>query len=388
VNLEAIAMQAESTNPVEEIGSLKTQFLASLNHEIRTPLTGILGMAELLMETPLNEEQKQYLSIVRVCAEDLLSIINTTLEYSQLATGQATVLPVEFHLPESIRSAVAPYTAKAWAKGIRLTCRLAPGLPDIAIGDATRIRQVLAHVIENAIKFSERGRIEVGAEGASENGGFRLVLKVRDTGMGIPPDKLKTIFDSFRQLDGGFARSHTGLGLGLSLAHALVQLMGGDLSVTSAVERGTTFSVVLPLDLPPARTATQSPVMGTRGGSHRRRILMVEDDTVAQKIVTHVLGRHAHEVECASSGPEALRMASSGPYDLILMDIQMPGMGGLETAARIRAIEGYASVPVVALTADSSDENRRLCFEGGMRGFVSKPIQADELLHAISFALS
>ena len=378
-----MALQAESIDPVEELGSLKTQFLVSLDHEIRTPLTGILGMTELLMETPLNGEQKQYLSTVRVCAEDLLSIINTTLEYSQLATGQAKVLPAEFNLPEFIRSTVAPYTAKAWMKGLRLVCRLAPGLPEIAIGDVRRIRQVLAHVIENAIKFSERGRIDVGAEGASENGAFRLVLKVRDTGMGIPQDKLKTIFDSFRQLDGGLARSHTGLGLGLSLAHALVQLMGGELTVTSEVERGTTFSAVIPLDLPPDRVSARSPRTG-----RRRRILMVEDDSVARKIVTHVLGRHSHDVECASSGPEALRMASSGAYDLILMDIRMPGMDGLETAAKMRAIQGYDSVPVVALTAESSDENRRLCLESGMRGFVSKPIQADELLHAISFALS
>jgi CheY-like chemotaxis protein len=384
-------MQAESitslTNPAEELHSLKTQFLASLNHEIRTPLTGILGMADLLMETPLNEEQKQYLSTVRVCAEDLLSIINTTLEYSQLAAGTIKFLPAEFHLPESIRSAVAPYSAKAWTKGLRLACRLGPGLPDIAIGDATRIRQVLAHVIENAIKFSERGRIDVGADGRFENGAFRLVLKVCDTGIGIPQEKLKTIFDSFRQLDGGLARSHTGLGLGLSLAHALVELMGGELTVTSEMERGSTFSVVLPLDLPPDRAATQSPVSEARNGGHRR-ILMVEDDSVAQKIVMHVLGRHGHQVDCASSGPEALRMASSGAYDLILMDIQMPGMNGLETAVRMRAIGGYASVPVIALTAESSDENRRLCLESGMRGFVSKPIQTDELLQAISFALS
>jgi CheY-like chemotaxis protein len=383
-----MAPQAESTSPVEEIGSLKTQFLVSLDHEIRTPLTGILGMADLLMETPLNGEQKQYLSTVRVCAEDLLSIINTTLEYSQLATGQAKVLPAEFHLPESLRSTVAPYTAKAWMKGLRLVCRLAPGLPEIAIGDVRRIRQVLAHVIENAIKFSERGRIDVGAEGASENGAFRLVLKVRDTGMGIPQDKLKTIFESFRQLDGGLARSHTGLGLGLSVAHALVQLMGGELTVTSEVERGTTFSVVIPLGLPADRTSTQLPPTERRGNGRRCRILMVEDDSVARKIVTHVLGRHAHDVECASSGPEALRMASSGAYDLILMDIQMPGMDGLETAAKVRALQGYASVPVVALTAGSGDENRRLCLESGMRGFVSKPVQARELLQAISFALS
>ncbi len=385
-------MQTESptgpTNPAEEFGSLKTHFLASLNHEIRTPLTGILGMTELLMETRLDEEQKQYLSTVRVCAEDLLSIINKTLEYSNLAAGQATVQPGEFHLPESIRSAAAPYSAKARMKGLGLVCRLAPGLPDIAIGDVTRIRQVLALLIENAIKFSERGRIDVGAEGHSENGAFHLVLNISDTGIGIPRDKLKTIFDSFRQIDGGLARSHTGLGLGLSLAHALVQLMGGELSVTSQMEHGSTFSVVLPLNLPPDRPVTQSPVMETRGNGRRCRILMVEDDSVAQKIVTHLLGRHAHEVDCASSGPEALRMASTGLYGLILMDIQMPGMDGLQTAARLRAIEGYASVPVVALTAESSAETRRLCLESGMRGFVAKPIHAEELLHAISFALS
>ena len=262
-------MQAESTtsitNPAEELGSLKTHFLASLNHELRTPLTGILGMTELLMETRLDEEQKQYLSTVRVCAEDLLSIINKTLEYSNLAAGQATVQPVEFHLPESIRSAVAPYSAKARMKGLRMVCRLAPGLPDIAIGDATRIRQVLVLLIENAIKFSERGRIDVAAEGHSENGAFRLSAQRQRYrhrhSAGQAEDDLRLIPATRRrpcpQSHGAWARAVAGTRAG--------PIDGGELSVTSEIEHGSAFLVVPPSESAPGSACSSIVGHGNAG---------------------------------------------------------------------------------------------------------------------------
>ncbi len=236
--------------PAEALGSLKTHFLASLNHEIRTPLTGILGMTDLLLETRLDEEQQQYLATVRLCAEDLLSVLNKTLEYSDLAAGQARLVRDEFRLAELVRGAVSSYSAKAWKKGLRLSCRLAPGLPGIVIGDADRLRQVLCHLVDNAIKFTERGRVDVDAAGLSEDERFQLVLSVHDTGIGIPHDMLTRVFDPFTQLNGGLARTHTGLGLGLSLVQKLVTLMGGKISVESQVSRGSAFSVTIPLELP------------------------------------------------------------------------------------------------------------------------------------------
>jgi CheY-like chemotaxis protein len=367
-----------------DLSDLKTRFLASLNHEIRTPLTGILGMTDLLLETQLDQEQKQYLTTVRLCAEDLLSLLNKTLEFSNLSSGQLTLMQEEFHLPETLKSAVSSYSIKAWMKGLRLVCRLAPDLPQVAIGDALRVRQVLTYIVENAIKFTEKGRVEIGAKGLLEDGQFHLTLEVRDTGIGIPSDKLVTVFESFKQLDSGLARAYTGMGLGLSLAQELVSLMGGNLSVASEPGRGSTFTVTVPLGLP-GEGAAGPPEEWT--GKGRRRVLLVEDNDVAQRVVTHILSRGNYEARCASSGPEAIEIASASGFDLILMDLQMPGMDGFETAERIRRLPGYASVPIVALTANSTDDFRRLSLQHGMEGFISKPVQSEELLDALSSIL-
>jgi CheY-like chemotaxis protein len=377
--------------PPDEMGSLKTQFLASLNHEIRTPLTGILGMTDLLLETPLDEEQKDYLATVRLCAEDLLALLNKTLEFSHLAAGQMTLTVEEFHLLEALKGAVSAYSPKAWMKGLRLVCRLAPDLPEVAIGDAVRLRQMLSYVIENAVKFTERGRVEVSASGLLEGGKFHLVVKVSDTGIGIPRDKLVTVFESFRQLDSGLARTYSGLGLGLSLVQKLVALMGGNLSVDSEPGQGSVFTVTIPLELPAEQPAAPesfpAELANAGAGKGRRRILFVEDNDVAQRVVTHILKRGGHEAQCASSGPEAIQAVSNGRYDLILMDLQMPGMDGFETAVRIRGIPGYASVPIVALTANATQDYRSLCLGSGMQGFIPKPVQAEDVLSTLSSLL-
>ena len=233
----------------DELGGLKTDFLASLNHEIRTPLTGILGMADLLLETHLDQEQKQYLATLRLCADDLLALLNKTLEFSSLSSGRLTLMQEEFNLPEALKSVVSAHSSKAWSKGLKLTRRLPPDLPHVAIGDAPRLRQVLSEIIENAIKFTQRGSVEVSATGLLEDGKLHLGLRVHDTGIGIAPDKLATVFESFTQLDSGLARAYSGLGLGLSLAQRLVSLMGGKLTVESELGLGSTFTVTVPLGL-------------------------------------------------------------------------------------------------------------------------------------------
>jgi signal transduction histidine kinase len=251
----------QSFGSADGLASLKTEFLASLNYEVRTPLTGILGMTDLLLETPLNAEQKEYVESVRFCAEDLLALFNKTIEYSELISGRVNVARQEFYLPGVVRGVVSAFVANAREKGLCLVCRLAPTLPDVVIGDASRIQRVINHLIDNAVKFTERGRIEVSAAG--EVGGSKLDLHVRvqDTGIGIPRDKLPLVFEAFRQLDGGLSRSYDGLGLGLPLVQKLTALLGGDVSVESEPGRGSIFAVTLPLDLPawnkvPAKTET------------------------------------------------------------------------------------------------------------------------------------
>ena len=375
----------------DEFAGLKTQFLASLNHEVRTPLTGILGMTDLLQETALDEEQKEYVATVRVCADDLLALFNKTLEFSDLSSGRVVLERQELHLRESLRGVISTHLSSARAKGLTLRYHLASDLPEVVVGDAGRLQQVLFHLLDNAVKFTERGKVEVSASGKVVDGKLALRLVVRDTGIGIPPDKLLAVFESFRQLDSGLARSYPGLGLGLSLVQKLTALMGGNLSVESDMGHGTVFSLTLPLEVPPGAVTKPGSATTLSSESHARRdrrVLLVEDNDAAQKIVTHILNRAGYEVTCTANGPEAVKAASRDPYDLVLMDLQMPEMDGFEASARIRDLEGCHSTPIIAITANVTEDHRRLCFASGMQGFVAKPVQAEQLLEALSAVLA
>jgi CheY-like chemotaxis protein/anti-sigma regulatory factor (Ser/Thr protein kinase) len=278
---------------------------------------------------------------------------------------------------------VASYSPEAQSKGLKLTCRLSPALPEVATGDAVRLRQALSHLVENAIKFTKKGRVEVLATGQSVDGKLRLQLQVTDTGIGIPADKLSVVFESFRQVDSGLAREHDGLGLGLSLVEKLTTLMKGQITVHSTPGSGSTFTLSIPLTLPRETKPLEVPSPGL-DATASVPILLVEDNDVATRVVNHILRRGNYSADRASNGPQALEMAARRRYDLILMDLQMPGMDGFETSTRIRRIPGYAGVPIVAVTANATDEYRLLCLGAGMQGFVSKPVQSADLLAAVS----
>lgn len=374
---------------VEDLNRLKSRFLASLNHEIRTPLTGILGMTDLLLETSLDEEQKSYVDSARACAETLLAILNSTLEFSDLAAGTLVLEEMDFDLPGSLRAVVSTYEAKAAANGLQLVCSLNPDLPPVALGDPFRLRKLLSHLLDNALKFTHRGQVELVASfHQSAPDRVNILCKVRDTGIGIAPEKLQAIFESFEQVDSGLSRNYTGLGLGLAIARKLAQLMGGDITVESVSGRGSLFSATVTLRLPAESRATETGASATlEGGAPQTqsgRILVVEDSDIAQRIVTHVLERGGYAVRCASSGAQAIQKASTGFYDLILMDLQMPEMDGFTTARQIRCLPGYANVPILALTANATDEYRRECLRQGMQDFLAKPIRAEELLSTLA----
>ena len=366
--------------PSDELGRLKGQFLASLNHEIRTPLSGILGMTDLLLETRLDEEQREYVNAARLCAQSLLEILNATLEYSALSAGQAEPSEYEFSLAELLDAVVAEYTLQARTKGLRLFCTLDDQLPETVVGDAPRIRQMLNHLIGNAIKFTHSGHVEVNATGVGEEKAVTLILQVTDTGIGIPPEKLHLIFESFRQIESGLSRSYPGLGLGLALVQKLTALLRGEVTAESRVDCGSTFTIRLPLRVAEARSAQSLPHL-PEGTEYQ--ILVVEDNSVAQTVIRHILRRHPFHVDCASSGREALCRVREIHYDLILMDLQMPEMDGLQTTGEIRKLADYQRVPILALTANSSEEYRTLCREHGMQAFLAKPVQSTELLSTI-----
>jgi len=358
-----------------EIDRLKGTFLANLNHEVRTPLSGIMGMTDLLLETPLDEEQRDYVSTVRLCAENLFHLLNATLEYSALTAGHLKLDETEFVLSEMVDSTLSREREKTDAKGLKLTAALDPALPQTIIGDATRIQDLLGHLLDNAIKFTHRGNVDLKLI----REGQVLKIEVHDTGIGIAADRQTRIFESFHQIDSGLSRNYPGLGLGLALVQKLLALMGGEITAVSEPDKGSTFTVRLPIRLPAA--AREKTARASNGAP---AILAVEDNPVGLRVLRHALKGRAVDVDTATDGAEAVRAAAARHYDLILMDLQMPQMDGLEATAAVRRLPGYDSVPILALTANYSDEIRQQCQQHGMQDFLSKPVTPPALWSAVS----
>jgi len=366
---------------------LKDQFLASLNHEFRTPLSGILGMTDLLLESELTREQLEYVSTVRLCADQLLEMLNTALEYCAISAGTLVIDESEFNLRPTLEAVVAEHLPRAEAKGLKLSCRIDDALPEYVLGDSVRLRQLLSPLISNGVKFTSLGGVEVNASAQrAPNGELLLSLSVSDTGVGIPAEKIHLIFESFRQLESGLSRSHLGLGLGLAVAEKLVALMGGAISVVSQSGSGSTFTATLPLKVSEhAASAVVARVPQLPNG--KPRILVVDDDDVARQVVSHILQKADYEVRCAPGGEEGITAASRSPFDLVLMDLQMPNVDGLSATAAIRRLPGYSTTPILALSANCSDEYRSICLHSGLQGFLTKPIQPDTLVAAVNRCL-
>ena len=383
----------------QELDRLKGRFLSSLNHEMRTPLTGIMGMADLLRETSLSAEQSEYVSIIRSCADGLSDILNATLEFASLRSGQTRREEAPFELLPCLEAVAAEFSAKARNKGLDFRFQAEGFLPDVVLGDEIRLRALLSQLLSNAIKFTEAGRIEIkaigsGGNGASEQGGPAwLDIEILDTGIGISADKIGSIFESFQQADSspqvGIVQQHAGLGLGLALARELAQLLEGEITAASTVDQGSVFRLRLPMQ-PASEPAPRKPVAAVplTVPAQRVRILLVEDNRVSQRIVSHMLERADFSPVAAGNGMDAVRLAREEEFALVLMDLHLPGIDGIETTYRLRGLAGYANVPVVALTANAGAEFRELCRQHGFQGFLSKPVQADQLVRAIEECLA
>lgn len=374
--------RATDQTPKDEVQKLKVEFLTSLNHEIRTPLTGILGMTDLMAETVLSPEQREYLEITRSCADSLYDILSATLEFAALSAGNARAESSPFQVIRTIDLLAAEYETKARAKGLAFELRLDRTLPELITGDEVRFRRLISQLLSNATKFTSTGQVSLSVrrlQNLDEKGEW-LEVVVADTGIGISPEMRERVFESFEQLEGGLSRQYQGLGLGLALVRELSHLLGGQIRVESELGKGSSFIVRLPLI--PADEAVGTPATrNLRQG--KPRILLVEDNKVSQMIVVHMLERNEFEVDCAESGMAALKAASSYRFDLVLMDLQMPGMDGFETTHRLRRLPGYENVPILALTANSSSEYYELCRQHGMQAFLSKPVQSQELIQTV-----
>jgi CheY-like chemotaxis protein/anti-sigma regulatory factor (Ser/Thr protein kinase) len=314
----------------------------------------------------------------------LFEILNATLEYSALEAGHLTLDKSEFNLRELIESTLAQQALKAELKGLKIHATYEAGLPETMVGDAPRLRQLLSHLLANAIKFTHTGGVElrVSRDPRAED---ILRIEVEDTGIGIPAEQMDRIFDSFRQVDSGLSRMYPGLGLGLALAKKLAALMQGEISVASTPGKGSTFTLRIPLRAAEAEAAAVPAGVRTETGPI---VLAVEDNAVGLTILKRALERRQVKVDGAMSGAAALRAASRFRYDLVLMDLQMPGMNGLETTQEMRKLPGYAAVPILALTADFSDELRDRCLRQGMQAFLSKPVEAVQLWAVVSRLLN
>jgi len=392
---DRMSAQAHSADPsqLRELEVLKSQFLASLNHEIRTPISGVLGMTDLLLETSLDNDQRDYVIAARESASQLLDTLNGILEYCALSAGDPKPLPSEFPLRQTLQNVVSESQEPAAEKGLELHLDVDDSVPETSLGDARSLRLVFTHLLRNAIKFTTEGRIALRAsasavvENNSSSAGCLLRVEIEDTGIGIPPEKVRLIFESFRQLDSGRSRGYSGLGLGLAIVEKLLAGLGGEVQVESQPGKGSLFTVRVPLQVPSLALAAEEGLQ-SRPSSSGRRILLVEDNRIAQQVICHFLRQARFEVTCAGNGREGVMAAAAARFDLILMDLQMPEMDGLEATTSIRALPGYQRVPVLALTANSSQRYRRRCQEIGMQGFLSKPINRDEVLCAVSEFLS
>jgi two-component system sensor histidine kinase/response regulator len=376
----------------EEATRLKSDFLANMSHEIRTPMNAIIGLSHLALRGEMPARQRDYIQKVHASGQHLLGIINDILDFSKIEAGKLAIEEEEFSLDKLMRQVIALVGDKAAAKGLQLKLDVGDDVPKRLRGDSLRLRQILINYANNAVKYTERGEVgihvrlrDLGDKGEAGENAVRLHFAVTDTGIGLTGEQVARLFQSFSQADSSTTRRYGGTGLGLAICRKLADLMEGEVGVRSEPGRGSTFwfDVTLKEGEGGSRETQPAPLEPSRGHLRGSRILLVEDNDINQRVACLLLQDSGAAVEVAENGQVALQMLQARPYDLVLMDMQMPVMDGLTATQELRKLPGCATLPVVAMTANALVQDREKCLAAGMDDFIAKPIEPAALMRAL-----
>ncbi|MGB3387226.1 MAG: response regulator [Pseudaminobacter sp.] len=384
----AFAQSAESLSRAEAADRAKSEFLANMSHEIRTPMNGVLGMAELLAKTELTPRQKTFTDVIVKSGNALLTIINDILDFSKIDAGQLTLDPAPFKLVEAVEDVATLVSARVAEKNLELIVRVDPRLPDHVVGDVGRFRQIITNMLGNAVKFTEKGHVLIDVSGTVVNDVAELKVRVEDTGIGIPADKLDAVFEKFAQVDGSSTRRHEGTGLGLAIAARLVDLMGGKIGIESEVGRGSVFWFTA--GLPVHQGAPQAEIVPTEVTG--ARVLVIDDNPVNRDILLEQLRSWGFDCAAAETGAVGLAFLDracqlGATVDCVILDYQMPGMNGADVAKAMCADSRFAAIPVVLLTSVDQIDFGRLMLDYGIAAHLTKPARSAVLLGTVIGAI-
>ena len=363
----------------------KVEFLANMSHEVRTPMNAIIGFTDLLNDTELNDEQRSFLGAIKTSSENLLVIINDILDFSKISSGKLRLEFITVNIKSLIGDAIYSFLFQAKSKNINLNYEIDNKISSLLLVDPVRLKQILNNLLSNAVKFTESGRVNLCCRVLKDSKESQsLEFKVSDTGIGIDKDKLDIIFETFSQENESVTRKFGGTGLGLSISKQLVELFQGELFVESEKGKGTIFTLIIELNKSSQTIAKTIDIQVNESYSMEgSSILLVEDNKFNQLLIESILSDKNVKISCASNGQEALEILNSQKFDMILMDIQMPVMNGIETTQKIRK-EMKLDVPIIALTANALKEDKEKYINAGMDSYISKPFDQQELLRVIS----